>query len=324
MNIIVLGAGTFGTAIANELSVNTYNKVLLYSRNQKKVDEINSQNTNKSCFPNKQLTKHLQATSDINDISNAAIIFIALPSKAILENLNILKPYFNENVLLINLSKGLLADGITIVESIQKELGINNVVTLKGPSFAIEVMEHADTLLTLGYKTSEQYNMVNSIVKNTAFHIDCTTDIRGVELLSVLKNIYALVLGVVDAKYNSPNTRFMILTKSFSEVRILLRSLGGSEDTLFLACGFGDLCMTSLNDLSRNRTLGLLIGKGFFSADYKSNAVILEGLNAIEMFHNLIEEDVEKELPIFNKLYNFFANQESELEFKFDELIDLK
>lgn len=324
MNIIVLGAGSFGTAIANELSIKSSNNVLLYSRNQKKVDEINSQNTNRFCFPNKRLTKSLQATSDKNVIIKASIIFIALPSNVILENLSILKPYFNKDVLLINLSKGLLQAGITIVECIQKELGINNVVTLKGPSFAVEVMEHADTLLTLGYTEKEQYDMVKSIVEGTALHIDCTTDIRGVELLSVLKNIYALVLGVVDAKYNSPNTRFMILTESFSEIRVLLRLLGGAEDTLFLACGFGDLCLTSLNDLSRNRTLGLLIGKGFFSADYKSNTVILEGLNTIEMFHNLISKDVERELPIFNKLYNFFANQERELEFKFNELIDSK
>ena len=323
MNIIVLGAGTFGTAIANELSVNTANRVLLFSRNHKKVDEINSQNTNKSCFPNKQLTKHLKATSDTNDISNAAIIFIALPSNVILENLHILTPYFKENILLINLSKGLLANGVTIVESIQSELSINNVVTLKGPSFAVEVMEHADTLLTLGYSTSDQYNMVRLVVQNTALHIDCTTDIRGVELLSVLKNIYALFLGVVDAKYNSPNTRFMILTKAFSEIRVLLKSLGGSEDTLFLACGFGDLCLTSLNDLSRNRTLGLLIGKGFFNADYKSNSVILEGLNAIQMFHDLLNAQHGKDLPIFNKLYSYFSNQDKELEFKFDELVNL-
>ena len=65
-----------------------------------------------------------------------------------------------------------------------------------------------------------------------------------------------------------------------------------------------------------------MIGKGFFSADYKSNSVILEGLNAIEMFHDLTEDDVLKELPLLDKLYNFFVNQESELEFKFDELID--
>jgi len=322
MNILVLGAGTFGTAIANELPVNTTNNVVLFSRNQAKVDEINNYHTNKSCFPNKHLTKFLSATSDKNEIKNADIIFIALPSSVIIENLNVLESYFKEDVLLVNLSKGLFADGVTIVESIKTSIGIDNVVTLKGPSFAVEVMEHADTLLTLGYSTDEQYEIICSIIKGTSLHLDCTTDIRGVEVLSVLKNIYALVIGVVDAKYNSPNTRFMILTKAFSEVRILLRSLGGADDTLFLACGFGDLCMTSLNDLSRNRTLGLLIGKGFFNSDYESNAVILEGLNAIEMFHDLIEEDMLKELPLFNKLYNFFANQESELEFKFDELID--
>ena len=324
MNILVLGAGTFGTAIANELSVNTENMVTLFSRNQEKVEEINQFQTNKSCFPNKHLTKHLKASSDKEFIRDAEIVFIALPSSVIIENLIALKSFFKDDVLFVNLSKGLFKRGVTIVESVKKELNTENVVTLKGPSFAVEVMEHADTLLTLGYTTKQQYETVNKIVRNTALHIDCTTDIRGVELLSVLKNIYAVVLGVVDAKYNSPNTRFMILTKSFYEVRVLLRSLGGADNTLFLACGFGDLCMTSLNDLSRNRTLGLLIGKGFFNSEYKSNSVILEGLNAIEMFHELLEENLHKDLPIFNKLYGFFANKGSNLEFKFDDLIDKK
>jgi len=321
MNILVLGGGVFGTAIANELSVNTENNVVLFSRSQQKVDEINTYHTNKSSFPNKHLTKLLSATSDKNEIKKADVVFIALPSTVIIENLLILQSYFKDEALFVNLSKGLFSEGVTVVESIEEKLGIKNIVTLKGPSFAVEVMEHADTLLTLGYSTNQQYEIFNTIIKNTCLHIDCTTDIRGVEVLSVLKNIYALVLGVVDAKYNSPNTRFMILTKAFSEARILLKSVGGSEDTLFLACGFGDFCLTSLNDLSRNRTLGLLIGKGFFTADYKSNSVILEGLNAIEIFNELIvDKDVNSKLPLFNKVYSFFANQEKELEFKFDEL----
>lgn len=321
MNVIILGAGTFGTAIANELSVNTANKVLLYSSNKLKVDEINIQNTNKSCFPNKHLTKYLKATSDINKISNAEIIFVALPSKAILKSLGVLKPYFKKNVLLVNLSKGLLDDAVTIVESIKNELKINNVVSLKGPSFAIELMEHADTLLTLAYTKELQKNTIIRLVKNTSLHLDFTTDIRGVEVLSVLKNIYAVVIGVVDAQYNSSNTRFMISTKAFSEIRILLDSLKGQKDTLFLACGFGDFCLTSLNDLSRNRTLGLLIGKGFFSADYKSNTVILEGLNAIEMVYHLVDEKVKSELPIFNQLYSFIIKKDSEFQIDFNELV---
>lgn len=323
MNIIVLGAGSFGTAIANEFSVKKSNNVVLFSRSQAKVDEINKFHTNKSYFPNKHLTKFLSATSNENEINNADVIFIALPSSVIIETLSKLKSYFKKDALVVNLSKGLFAGGVTIVNEIKESLNTENVVTLKGPSFAVELMEHADTLLTLGYTKHEQYDLVKSIIKDTALHIDCTTDIRGVEVLSVLKNIYALVIGVVDAKYNSPNTRFMILTKAFSEARILLKSVGGAEDTLFLACGFGDFGLTSLNDLSRNRTLGLLIGKGFFSADYKSNSVILEGLNAIEMFHDLIvDKDIDSKLPLFTKVHAFFANKDTELEFKFDELID--
>ena len=324
MNILVLGGGTFGTAIANELSVNTENNVVLFSRNQQKVDEINTYHTNKSCFPNKHLTKFLSATSDKNEIRKADIVFIALPSPVIIENLLMLQSYFNKDALFVNLSKGLFAEGVTVVESIQKKLGITNIVTLKGPSFAVEVMEHADTLLTLGYSTNHQYEIINRIIKNTSLHIDCTTDIRGVEVLSVLKNIYALVLGVVDAKYNSPNTRFMILTKAFSEARTLLRSLGGADDTLFLACGFGDLCMTSLNDLSRNRTLGLLIGKGFYNADYKSNSVILEGLNAVNLVHALPLEHITEDLPLLNKLHDFFASEKNILSIEFDKLVDKK
>ena len=324
MNILVLGAGTFGTAIANELSVNKDNDVVLFSRNQDKVDEINTLHTNKSCFPNKHLVKQLKASTEKNAIKNADVIFIALPSSVIIETLVQLKSYFKKDVLFINLSKGLFTGGVTIVDEIKKTLGTENVVALKGPSFAVEVMEHADTLLTLGYTTKQQYELINKIIKNTSLHIDCTTDIRGVEVLSVLKNIYALVIGVVDAKYNSPNTRFMILTKAFSEIRILLRSLGGAEDTLFLACGFGDLCMTSLNDLSRNRTLGLLIGKGFFNADYKSNSVILEGLNAVKLVYSLPAEHLIEKLPLLNKLHEFFDSKQSILSIEFDKLVDRK
>tara|TARA_B110000908_G_scaffold141183_1_gene168679 strand:+ start:299 stop:1657 length:1359 start_codon:yes stop_codon:yes gene_type:complete len=324
MNILVLGGGAFGTAIANELSVNTENNVVLFSRSQKKVDEINTYHSNKSCFPNKRLTKSLSATSDKNEIKKSDVVFIALPSNVIIENLLVLKSYFNKEALFVNLSKGLFSEGVTVVECIQEKLGITNIVTLKGPSFAVEVMEHADTLLTLGYSTNLQYEVINKIIKNTSLHIDCTSDIRGVEVLSVLKNIYALVLGVVDAKYNSPNTRFMILTKAFSETRILLKSLGGADDTLFLSCGFGDLCMTSLNDLSRNRTLGLLIGKGFFSSEYKSNSVILEGLNAVNLVHSLPLNHILDNLPLLNKLHSFFDSKSSIFSLEFNKLIDIK
>lgn len=322
MNILVLGAGTFGTAIANELSCNSENNVILFSRNQTKVDEINLLHTNKSCFPNKKLTENLLASSNENEIRDAQIILIALPSSVIIDTLLKLKIYFKQDVLLVNLSKGILPSGKTIVDSIIEATNLQNVVALKGPSFAVELMEHAGTLLTLGYKTEEQCSLINQMIENTSIHLDYTLDIRGVEFLSALKNIYAIFIGVVDARYNSPNTRFMILTKALSEIRIILRTLGGSEDTLFLACGFGDFCLTSLNDLSRNRTLGLFIGKGFFTEDCKSNGVMLEGLVSLDVFRQIFIENTEMDsLPIFKKLYNFFASEKKDFIMDFEEIL---
>lgn len=320
MNILVLGAGTFGTAIANELAINKNNNVILFSRSKDKVREINQNSTNQNFFPNKKLTKELTATSDINDIKHIDIIFIALPSSKIIDTLFSIKHNFKKDVLIINLSKGLYKDGITIVESIKKKIDIKNVITLKGPSFAVEIMEHAETLLTLGYSTSNQYRTVIKIIKNTSLNIDSTKDILGVEVLSVLKNIYALFIGVIDAKYDSPNTRFMFLTKAFSEIRIILKFLGGKEETLFLGCGFGDLCLTSLNDLSRNRTLGLLIGKNFFNFNDNSNNTILEGVRAIMIMNNLLPKQLKRSLPIFNKLNNFFSKKKQKFEIDFKQL----
>ena len=320
MNILVLGAGTFGTAIANELAINKKNNVILFSRSQDKVREINQNSTNQNFFPNKRLTKELTATSDINDIKYIDIIFIALPSSKIIDTLFSIKHNFKKDVLIVNLSKGLYKDGITIVESIKKKIDIKNVITLKGPSFAVEIMEHAETLLTLGYSTSNQYKTVIKTIKNTSLNIDSTKDILGVEVLSVLKNIYALFIGVIDAKYDSPNTRFMFLTKAFSEIRIILKFLGGKEETLFLGCGFGDLCLTSLNDLSRNRTLGLLIGKDFFNFNDNSNNTILEGVRAIMIMNNLLPKELKRSLPIFNKLNNFFSKKKQKFEIDFKQL----
>ena len=313
MKIIVLGAGTFGTAIGNALLSNIDNDVFLFSNNQAKVKEINKYNTNKRYFPNRRLNERIKATSDKNIFSFADVVFIALPSSIIKERISKLKDSFSSKTLFVNLSKGILKEGVIIVNWLEEFLKTDNIVTLKGPSFALELINHTDTLLTLGYYNKEHRSIIKSLFKDTCVTLDYTSDIIGVEFLSVLKNIYALLMGVVDARYNSANTRFMFLTKVFSEIRTLLLDLGGKEDTLFLSCGFGDICLTSLNDLSRNRTLGLLIGKGFFSKQEDQSLVIIEGLNSIKTIRNITSNLKKKDLPLMNKLYEFLIVRKKQL-----------
>jgi len=322
MNIFVIGSGTFGTAISNELANNKSNNVVLFSRSLNKVNEINNNHTNKKYFPNKKLNTLLQSTNIHSEIIKADVIFIALPSSILKDGINDFRNYISKNQLVVNLSKGIFKDGYTIVDFLSEFLDSENIVCLKGPSFAVEIMEHANTLLTLGYSNKNQKDLVSKIFLDTNIHFDSTKDIRGVEILSVIKNIYALLIGVIDAKYNSPNTRFMFLTKAFTEIRILNKEFQGDLDTLFLSCGLGDLCLTSLNDLSRNRTLGLLIGKGFYNPNSKENIVIIEGLDAVNIIFSLIDEALIYKLPFLMKLHAFFNSNKKSFIVDFNEFID--
>lgn len=325
MNIFILGGGVFGTAIGNQLSNNPMNKVVLLIRNNAQEIEINEHNTNKRYFPNKKLNKSLSATTEKEELLKAEVIFIVIPSKKIVKALENIREFIPKEALIVNLSKGIFKKGVTIVEYLKKELSTNNVVTMKGPTFSSEMINNAHSIFTLGFKTKDHYTKIEQVIYGTNIHIDYTTDVIGVELLSVLKNVYAILIGIIDAKYNSPNTRFMILTKSFSEIRTLLKELGGKEDSLFLSCGFGDFGITSLNDLSRNRTLGLLIGKGFYEAEYKRNKVVLEGLKTIKVINELLPVETKKRLPLFSKLESFFSNRDlKSFDIHFDSLIDKK
>jgi glycerol-3-phosphate dehydrogenase (NAD(P)+) len=128
-----------------------------------------------------------------------------------------------------------------------------------------------------------------------------------VEYASILKNIYAIIIGIVDANFDSPNLRSLVLSKAINEMRQLIKTFGGQEETIFKYCGFGDFSLTALNDLSRNRTLGLLIGKGFFSQDI-SEKVVLEGRIAVQVFYEELEKQQLTGLnyPLMAELYKVF------------------
>jgi len=321
-NIYIIGAGAFGTAIANQLAFDTGNSVCLICRSEEQATEISTKHTNLRYFPNKMLHKSLVASASIDLLATADIVFMALPTSVLQDNINVLKKSIPRSALVVNLSKGIFKNGQTLVDYLKKALNHDEVVTMKGPTFAVELINNEHSLFTLGYETDDQYKLISELVEKTNIHIDYTTDIKGVELLSALKNIYAIIIGIVDAQYNAINTRHMILTKAFSEIRILLNALGGKEDTLFLGCGYGDFGLTALNDMSRNRTLGLLIGKGFFNSDVTKSNVVLEGLRTIDLIAEATDEAVKKQLPLFNKLEYFFRNEESKFKIHFNSLVE--
>jgi glycerol-3-phosphate dehydrogenase (NAD(P)+) len=308
-NISIIGAGTIGTAIGNILAENGKGGVLLHSVEEAVVNSINNKHVNSRYFPGFHLHPDLKASLDNRLLHEASIIFLAIPSVSLMGYLRSIRDHIPENAILINLAKGFGSKDKIIVDCLHEQFS-NPVFTLKGPSFAKEIINRLPTGFTLGYSKADLVGEVSGIFSGSTVYLDYSQDVLGVEILSILKNIYAIALGIVDAQFNSPNLRFLILTRAFREMRNILLYLGGKEETIYKYCGYGDFTLTALNDLSRNRTLGLLIGKGFFT-EHISHELVLEGKTATTIFYEKFagETQVDLRFPIISELYKIFTEK---------------
>lgn len=298
-NIVVAGAGVFGTAIAERLAWNWNNNVTIHTIEEDVADNINNEHQNTKYFPTKFLNYKIKATMDDRVFNEADVVMLVLPSKVIVPFSEKIKANTNRNPLIVNLAKGMSDQGAFITEDIPFE----RTASMKGPSFAIETINGFPTSFTFGGKLDDYNYFKETVIPHTGFTLDYSPDVRAVELLSILKNMYAIAIGLVSGRYDSPNVDFQLYTKAVNEMRKLLKMYSCDEETIFRYCGIGDLGLTALNDLSRNRTLGILLGKGF-ALDQKNNATTIEGLRTIKLIGEKTKEDgVEKDFPLVQNLY---------------------
>ena len=307
-NIIIAGAGTFGTAVAERLAWNVDNRVVIHTIEEDVGKEINEKHTNRKYFPTRFLNRYLSATSSFSVFREADVIMLVIPSKAIVPFSREIRKNTDGEPLIINLAKGMSDDGAFITENIP----FQRTASMKGPSFAIETINGFPTSFTFGGKREDYDYFRKNVLPGTQFSLDYSSDVRAVELLSILKNMYAIAIGIVSGKFNSPNVDFLVYTKAVSEMRALLRIFSCDEDTIFRYCGIGDLGLTALNDLSRNRTLGMLIGKGFgFDPNTKSSTVV-EGLRTIKLIGDITrEKGVADDFPLVQALYRLIYEDDS-------------
>ncbi len=307
-NIIIAGAGTFGTAVAERLSWNTDNRVTLHTIEKDVEKDINEHHQNRKYFPTRFLSRYLTATSSFSVFREADVIMLVIPSKAIVPFSEEIRKNTEKEPLIVNLAKGMSDDGAFITENIP----FRRTASMKGPSFAIETINGFPTSFTFGGKYDDYEYFRKEILKDTQFSLDYSSDVRAVELMSILKNMYAIAIGLVSGKFNSPNVDFLVYTKAVNEMRGFLRIFGCEADTIFRYCGIGDLGLTALNDLSRNRTLGMLIGKGFgFDPDSKSSTVV-EGLRTVKLMGEITrEKNVADDFPLVQALYRLLYENDS-------------
>ena len=290
MSVVVVGGGAFGTAVACVLA-RAVQDIFIVVRDAEQACSINESRKNLKYLPDFKLPRKLKATTDISVVKSAGIVLLATPAKSIESICRLMAGNIPERAVVINLAKGLSESFFTLDKLIAELLPGNVVGALKGPNFARPLLQGAPSGMTLALSDVSRFSDVEKYFKNTVINLEHWHDVSAIEFISALKNVLAIVMGICDATEDNPNTRFMVIQHIVHEANVILKSFGFDSQVLFTYAGIGDLLMTSLNDASRNRTLGLLIGRGFgFNG---VTGPVLEGRRTVRMINQRLRESAD-------------------------------
>lgn len=258
--ILVIGAGTWGTAIANHLAINQ-NEVFLSTIEPDVVKEINQKNTNSKYLLNIKLSKNLVATDKF--VGDVDMVFIVVPSdviKSVFEKIK--STNFKKNCIFVICSKGFEKNSLSLLsDAFVKIVKNENFAVLSGPNFAIEVANQVPTVTSIACTNKNIANKIIKVLKNENFNALYFDDPRTAEICGIVKNILAIGCGLVDGLDLGVNTKSALLIKGISEIQMICKKIKASTD-LANPAGFGDIFLTCSSTKSRNNTLGTLIAKG--------------------------------------------------------------
>jgi glycerol-3-phosphate dehydrogenase (NAD(P)+) len=262
--VAVLGAGSWGTALAHHLC-RAGHETLLWGRDIEVLESIAAAHVNPHYLPDLELHPALKTEREIGRaLTGRDCIVFAVPSNSLHEVLLLAKSTITPDQLIISTAKG-LEDGTLRPMSavLEHELSATaGIAVLSGPSFAREVVLGRPTAVTMAARSVETAAKAASYFHMDYFRIYTSSDIVGVEYGGLLKNVIALACGVVEGMGMGENARAALLTRGLLEMQRLTQALGGEPATVTGLSGLGDLILTATGNLSRNRRVGLLLGQG--------------------------------------------------------------
>jgi len=305
MNLSILGAGSWGTSLAQCFSRN-FEKVYIWGRNKEIINDINNNNRNTRYLPEIILNNNIIGVYSIQEaIESSDLIIIAIPSQKIKDLTKKIKKLHIKDKVFISASKGIDIETLKpISEIIYKELSVKkeNVFVLSGPSFAKEVALGLPTAITLAGEICKGKE-IQKILNTENFRLYITEDVKGVEIGGAVKNVIAIATGISDGLNLGNNARAALITRGLYEMTKLAYIFGGKIETLYGLAGLGDLVLTATGNLSRNRKLGLLLGKGLnIEKALKEIGQVVEGIKTVKAIQKL-KEKYNLELPISETVY---------------------
>ncbi len=307
MRIAVLGAGSWGTTLAILLAKNSH-QVALWSYRDQYTRDILQTRQNPSFLPGIRIPDAVEATSDLRGaIDGREMIVTAVPSQFLRGVVSQLRNVSLGETFVVNVAKGIeIGSLMTMSEMLHDalpDLPPRNIATLSGPSHAEEVSVEIPTTVVAASTVRETSQTVQATFMTPHFRVYESTDLRGVELGGALKNVIAIAAGVIDGARLGDNTKAALMTRGIAEITRVGVAMGAHVRTFSGLSGIGDLMVTCMSHHSRNRKVGVEIGKGRKLSDILSEMVMVaEGVETTRSACQLAQK-VGVEVPIITEVY---------------------
>ncbi len=304
----VVGAGSWGTALANLLGLKGF-KIEHWVYEKEVKEQIQEHRENKVFLPGFSLSPNLFPSNDLAEVvSDKDLLLIVVPSHVMRETSHKMADYVSKETIIVSASKGIENKTHLTMSGVLKEtlpeIPEGHFAVLSGPSFAREVAMNVPTLVTVASEDKKVASFVQHVFATPSFRVYTNDDMIGVELGGSVKNVIAIAAGIIDGLGLGLNTRAALITRGLTEIRRLGVKLGANPRTFTGLAGVGDLLLTCTGDLSRNHTVGKKIGEGKKLKEILSEMrMVAEGVKTAKSVYNLSRK-LGVEMPISHKIYH--------------------
>lgn len=313
-SIAVLGAGSWGTALALLLSRNGH-PVRLWGLADE-IQQLQQDQENRQFLPGYKFPDNLSLVADVNQaIAGVSEVLVAVPSHAFSKVLQTIVPHLPNEATLSWATKGFEYSTQRLLSDVaQSLLGDRSIAVISGPSFAGEVAKSLPTAVTVAATTEEHANRLAGYLHTESFRAYTTNDLVGVQVGGACKNVLAIAAGISDGLGFGANARSALITRGLSEIMRLGSALGSQSETFMGLAGMGDLVLTCTDNQSRNRRMGLALAKGLSIAEAKVEiGQEVEGVQTTEEVFQLAKR-LGVEMPITTQVHRILFENISPIE----------
>lgn len=294
MNITIIGCGAYSLAMAKRMAKNEDNKITIWTESKENALEFEKTNKIKGIYKDEVFSKNITVTDSYEKALEATgIIFLMTSSKFIKNTLEDMVKFYNKKIPVIIGTKGIDNENKKYNSIlVNKILKTKNVAVIAGPSFAIDILNDAILALTVATRKRKIFKKMQNIFNDTRTVLKRSYDLKGVQLCSTLKNVYAIGSGILNGLGNPEATNSIYLTKVINEMYNIIYMLEDQETTILSFAGLGDTIMTCNDNKSRNYTYGIkLTAKSKATAKNYLNKNTVEGYEACKTMVEIIKKN---------------------------------